>query len=112
MIEVPEVCQEDVLAEILEAVDFVSIGTNDLTQYILNLDRVNSAIALSDVRKPEVLGLIERVISSSRAASKPVGICGEAAGDPESAKLFIEYGVTSLSLSPALLPGLVRALRN
>ncbi|NBQ97638.1 MAG: phosphoenolpyruvate--protein phosphotransferase [Microbacteriaceae bacterium] len=112
MIEVPEVCQQEVLDEILETVDFVSIGTNDLTQYTLNLDRVNSAIALSDVRKPEVLGLIERVVSSSREASKPVGICGEAAGDPESAKLFIEYGVTSLSLSPALLPSLVRALRN
>lgn len=112
MIEVPEVCQEDTFAGILNTVDFVSIGTNDLTQYTLNLDRTNSAIALSDVRKPEVLGLIERVISASTAAHKPVGICGEAAGDPESAKLFIEYGVTSLSLSPALLPGLVRALRT
>ncbi|MEY2816231.1 MAG: phosphoenolpyruvate--protein phosphotransferase [Actinomycetota bacterium] len=112
MIEVPEVCQEDELIEILETVDFVSIGTNDLTQYTLNLDRVNSAIALSDVRRPEVLALIERVITSSRAMSKPVGICGEAAGDPESAKMFLEFGVTSLSLSPALLPGLVRALKS
>ena len=112
MIEVPEVCQESVLNEILSVVDFVSIGTNDLTQYTLNLDRVHSAIALSDVRKAEVIDLIKTVIDSTRAAGKSVGICGEAAGDPESAKLFIEYGVTSLSLSPALLPGLVRALKT
>jgi phosphotransferase system enzyme I (PtsI) len=112
MIEVPEVCEVSVLEEILEVVDFVSIGTNDLTQYTLGLDRVQSGLALSDVRKPEVLSLIERVISSGKAKNVPVGICGEAASDPLSAKLFIEYGVTSLSLSPALLPGLVNALRN
>jgi phosphotransferase system enzyme I (PtsI) len=112
MIEVPEVCEPEVLEEILGAVDFVSIGTNDLTQYTLKLDRVHSGLALSDVRRPEVLSLIERVISSAKAKGVPVGICGEAASDPLSAKLFIEYGVTSLSLSPALIPGLVTALRN
>ena len=112
MIEVPEVCQEDVLREIISVVDFVSIGTNDLTQYTLELDRVDSNISLSDVRRPEVLSLIERVISLANTFGKPVGICGEAASDPISAKLFIEYGVTSLSLSPALLPGLVRSLKN
>lgn len=112
MIEVPEVCREDVLAEILSVVDFVSIGTNDLTQYTLGLDRANSAISLSDVRRPEVLTLIERVITVAKNLGKPVGICGEAASDPISAKLFIHYGVTSLSLSPALLPGLIRTLKN
>ena len=112
MIEVPEVCQEDVLKEIISVVDFVSIGTNDLTQYTLELDRVDSNISLSDVRRPEVLSLIERIISVANTLGKPVGICGEAASDPISAKLFIDYGVTSLSLSPALLPGLVRSLKN
>lgn len=112
MIEVPEVCQEDVLREIISVVDFVSIGTNDLTQYTLELDRVDSNISLSDVRRPEVLSLIERIISVANTLGKPVGICGEAASDPISAKLFIDYGVTSLSLSPALLPGLVRSLKN
>lgn len=112
MIEVPEVCQEDVLKEIISVVDFVSIGTNDLTQYTLGLDRVDSNISLSDVRRPEVLSLIERIISVANTLGKPVGICGEAASDPISAKLFIDYGVTSLSLSPALLPGLVRSLKN
>lgn len=112
MIEVPEVCQEDVLKEIISVVDFVSIGTNDLTQYTLELDRVDSNISLSDVRRPEVLSLIERIISVANTLEKPVGICGEAASDPISAKLFIDYGVTSLSLSPALLPGLVKSLKN
>ena len=112
MIEVPEICDERVLQEIFSVVDFVSIGTNDLTQYTLDLDRTNSVIGLADVRRPEVLTLIERIIKVGRQHGKPVGICGEAASDPVSAKLFIEYGVTSLSLSPALLPGLVRALKN
>ena len=110
MIEVPEVCEKDVLAEILQCVDFVSIGTNDLTQYTLGKDRLSSPLAVSDVRRPEVLGLIEQVISSAREHGKPVGVCGEAASDPESAQLFIDLGVTSLSVSPALLPGLVEQL--
>jgi phosphotransferase system enzyme I (PtsI) len=112
MIEVPEVCQSNVLAEILEAVDFVSIGTNDLTQYTLGQDRLTSPLPVSDVRKPEVMGLIEQVIRSAAEHKKPVGICGEAASDPESAQLFIDYGVTSLSVSPALLPGLVEKLTS
>jgi phosphotransferase system enzyme I (PtsI) len=110
MIEVPEICEEQVLQEVFSVVDFVSIGTNDLTQYTLGLDRTNSAIGLADVRTPEVLTLIERIIKVGIQYGKPVGICGEAASDPISAKLFIDYGVTSLSLSPALLPGLVRGL--
>ena len=57
---------------------------------------------------PEEQFMIENVIIRN---GKPIGICGEAASDPVSAKLFIEYGVTSLSASPALLPSLARALR-
>lgn len=110
MIEVPEVCEKDVLAEILECVDFVSIGTNDLTQYTLGKDRLSSPLPVSDARRPEVMGLIEQVISAATVKGKPVGICGEAASDPESAQLFIDLGVTSLSVSPALLPGLVEQL--
>ena len=112
MIEVPEVCEKNVLDEILEIVDFLSIGTNDLTQYTLGQDRLTSPLPVSDVRKPEVMGLIELVIASATEHKKPVGICGEAASDPESAQLFIDYGVTSLSVSPALLPGLVEKLTS
>lgn len=110
MIEVPEICQSDVLAEILDVVDFVSIGTNDLTQYTLGQDRLSSPLPVSDVRRVEVLELIELVITTANRHGKTVGICGEAASDPESARLFIDYGVTSLSVSPALLPGLVEKL--
>ena len=112
MIEVPEVCEPEVLAEIVSVVDFLSIGTNDLTQYTLNQDRLESALAVSAVREPQVLELIQRVTSSCVAAGIPIGICGEAASDYESAKLFIEYGVSSLSASPALIPGLARELSS
>jgi phosphotransferase system enzyme I (PtsI) len=112
MIEVPEVCEPEVLEQIVAVVDFLSIGTNDLTQYTLNQDRLGSTQALSMVREPEVLELIRRVAEFSKKAGKPVGICGEAASDYESAKLFIEYGVSSLSLSPALIPGLARELSS
>jgi phosphotransferase system enzyme I (PtsI) len=112
MIEVPEVCEPEVLEQIVAVVDFLSIGTNDLTQYTLNQDRLGSHQALSMAREPEVLELIRRVAEFSKKAGKPVGICGEAASDYESAKLFIEYGVSSLSLSPALIPGLARELSS
>lgn len=110
MIEVPEVCEAEVLAEIVGVVDFLSIGTNDLTQYTLDQDRLHSALAVSEVRDPKVLELIQRVTQACLEAGKPVGICGEAASDIESAKLFIEFGVSSLSASPALIPGLAREL--
>lgn len=112
MIEVPEICESDVLAEIVSVVDFLSIGTNDLTQYTLNQDRLHSVLAVSEVRDPKVLELIQRVTQACVQAGKPIGICGEAACDIESAKLFIEFGVSSLSASPALIPGLARALSS
>lgn len=112
MIEVPEICESDVLAEIVSVVDFLSIGTNDLTQYTLNKDRLHSALAVSEVRDPKVLELIQRVTKACVQAGIPIGICGEAACDIESAKLFIEFGVSSLSASPALIPGLARALSS
>jgi phosphotransferase system enzyme I (PtsI) len=117
MIEVPEVTEPAVIAGILDQVDFISIGTNDLTHYALGKSRhvagdgaVSGTITLAETRKPEVFDLIARVISAAKKAGKPVGICGEAASDPESAKLFIELGVDSLSASSALLPQLKAAL--
>jgi phosphotransferase system enzyme I (PtsI) len=117
MIEVPEVTETAVIAGILEAVDFISIGTNDLTHYALGKSRhkagdgaVSGTISLAETRRPEVFGLIERVVKAAKAEGKPVGICGESASDPESAKLFIELGVDSLSASSALLPQLKAAL--
>ena len=117
MIEVPEVTEASVIAGILQSVDFISVGTNDLTHYALGKSRhtagdgaVSGTISLAETRRPEVFGLIERVVKASKDAGKPVGICGESASDPESAKLFIELGVDSLSASSALLPQLKAAL--
>lgn len=117
MIEVPEVTEQAVIDGILAAVDFISIGTNDLTHYALGKSRhvagdgaVSGTITLAETRKPEVFDLIERVIRAAKDAGKPVGICGESASDPESAKLFVNLGVDSLSASSALLPQLKAAL--
>ena len=106
MIEVPEVAEPRELEGILDAVDFLSIGTNDLTHYTLGESRENGNVTLADTRQPKVFEIIQSVVAAAKIAAKPVGICGEAASDPVSAKLFIELGVDSLSASPALLPSL------
>ncbi|MEY3846621.1 MAG: phosphoenolpyruvate--protein phosphotransferase [Actinomycetota bacterium] len=117
MIEVPEVTEPGVIDGVIAAVDFISIGTNDLTHYTLGKSRhsagegaVAGTITLAETRSPAVLSIIERVILAAKAAGRPVGICGESASDPESARLFIELGADSLSASAALLPQLKAAL--
>jgi phosphotransferase system enzyme I (PtsI) len=117
MIEVPELAEPGVIEGIIDAVDFISIGTNDLTHYALGKSRhsagdgaVAGTITLAETRRPEVMSIIERVITAARMAGKPVGICGESASDPESAKLFIALGADSLSASASLLPQLKAAL--
>ncbi|KXP03132.1 phosphoenolpyruvate--protein phosphotransferase [Tsukamurella pseudospumae] len=96
MVEVPAValCADAVLAE----VDFVSIGTNDLTQYAMAADRMSTELAsLTDPWQPAVLRLIELTGRAGTAAGKPVGVCGEAAADPLLACVLVGLGVTSLS---------------
>jgi phosphotransferase system enzyme I (PtsI) len=112
MIEVPEVAKPRVVRKLLKSVDFISIGTNDLTQYTLNRSRYSSNMALSETRNNKVLSLIDGVIQECRRAGKHVGICGEAAADPASAKIFIRMGVSSLSASPALIPSLAHSLAH
>ena len=111
MIEVPEITEPAALDELMQVVDFVSIGTNDLTQYVLGASRHDSASggrtpSISDARHPEVMAAIERVIAVANRHGVPVSVCGEAAADPITAKQLIELGVDSLSASPALLPQL------
>ena len=112
MVEVPELAKPRVLRKVLKWVDFISIGTNDLTQYTLNRSRYSSNMALSETRNNKVLSLIDGVIQECRGSGKHVGICGEAAADPASAKIFIRMGVNSLSASPALLPSLAHTLTH
>ncbi|BCG78031.1 phosphoenolpyruvate--protein phosphotransferase [Mesorhizobium sp. 113-3-3] len=83
-------------------VAFFSIGTNDLTQYIMAADRLNPTVAkLNDVTNPAVMSAIEMTAKAGVAAGIMVGMCGEAAGRPELIPAFIEMGLTELSMSPA-----------
>ncbi len=96
MVEVPAValCADAVLAE----VDFVSLGTNDLTQYAMAADRMSTELAaLTDPWQPAVLKLIQLTARAGLDADKPVGVCGEAAADPLLACVLVGLGVTSLS---------------
>jgi phosphoenolpyruvate-protein phosphotransferase len=112
MIEVPVAA---VLSERLAAeADFLSIGTNDLTQYGLAMDRGNPHVAAQlDGLHPGVLRLVAQTVEGARKHSRPVAVCGGIASDARAAPLLIGLGVTELSVSPAVIPGhkaLIRTL--
>ncbi|GGF28581.1 phosphoenolpyruvate-protein phosphotransferase [Subtercola lobariae] len=102
MAEVPSLA---VLADqVFDVADFVSIGTNDLTQYTLAADRLLGSVAhLQDPWHPAVLRLVGMIGRAGRDAAKPVGVCGEAAADPLLAVVLVGLGVTTLSMTPAAL---------
>lgn len=104
MIEVPAAA---LLAErILEHVDFLSIGTNDLAQYTMAADRMSADLAtLTDPWQPAVLALVAMTVRAGAATGKPVGVCGEAAADPLLACVLTGFGVTSLSAASAAVQG-------
>ncbi|CAN5217157.1 phosphoenolpyruvate--protein phosphotransferase [soil metagenome] len=90
--------------QIFDIADFVSIGTNDLTQYALAADRLLGSVAnLQDPWHPAVLRLVGMLGRAGRDAGKPVGVCGEAAADPALAVVLVGLGVTSLSMTPTAL---------
>jgi phosphoenolpyruvate-protein phosphotransferase (PTS system enzyme I) len=100
MIEVPAAAL--ILPTILRHFDFVSIGTNDLIQYTLALDRADEAVAhLYDPWHPAVLQLIARTIAQARAMGKDVSVCGEMAGDTEFTELLLAMGLRSFSMHPS-----------
>jgi phosphoenolpyruvate-protein phosphotransferase (PTS system enzyme I) len=102
MAEVPAMA---VLADQVAAIcDFVSIGTNDLTQYTLAADRLLGSMAkYQDPWHPSILRLIKLIGDAGRHAGKQVGICGEAAADPKLAVVLVGLGVTTLSMTPTAL---------
>jgi phosphotransferase system enzyme I (PtsI) len=104
MIEVPAAA---LLAErMFEHVDFVSIGTNDLTQYAMAADRMSADLAtLTDPWQPAVLMLVAQAARAGAAVGKSVGVCGEAAADPLLACVLVGLGVTSLSAASAAVGG-------
>ncbi|MDD6483705.1 MAG: phosphoenolpyruvate--protein phosphotransferase [Clostridiales bacterium] len=90
--------------KLAEEVDFFSIGTNDLTQYTLAVDRQNAAAdAFCDTHHPAVLRLIKTVVDNSHKHGIWTGICGELAGDMSLTELFLAMGVDELSVSPGLI---------
>ncbi|MET0094980.1 MAG: putative PEP-binding protein, partial [Sedimenticola sp.] len=102
MVEVPAaVYQIEALAR---RVDFISIGTNDLTQYLLAVDRNNPRVAeLYDDLHPAVLKALQQVVEGARVYNRPVSVCGEMAGNPLAAVLLLGMGVESLSMSAGSL---------
>nr|WP_197072034.1 phosphoenolpyruvate--protein phosphotransferase [Microbacterium oxydans] len=111
MIETPSAAL--LAAELFEIVDFVSLGTNDLAQYTLAADRLLSELGdLNDPWQPAVLRLIGMVGEAGRAARKPVGVCGEAGGDPALAPVLVGLGVTTVSMTSRSLGRVAAALRT
>ncbi|UHQ22354.1 phosphoenolpyruvate--protein phosphotransferase [Lysobacter sp. 5GHs7-4] len=111
MIEVPAAAIA--LPSFIGAVDFLSIGTNDLIQYLLAADRNNEALGeLYTPLHPAVLRLIRDVIRLAKARGKSVAVCGEMAGDPAFAPLLLALGLEEFSLHPATLLELRRAIRG
>ena len=92
--------------ELAKEADFFSVGTNDLTQYTLAVDRQNNSLSrFADTHHPAILRLLELTAKNAREAGIPIGICGELGADRELTRTFIRMGINELSVSPpAILP--------
>ncbi len=111
MIEVPSGALG--AARLARHADFLSIGTNDLIQYLFAVDRLNGAVAgIGDVLDPDVLDLIRRVVEAGHANGAWVGVCGEAAGDPIVACALVGLDVNELSMTAGAIPEVKDALRR
>ncbi|NLZ79032.1 MAG: phosphoenolpyruvate--protein phosphotransferase [Gammaproteobacteria bacterium] len=111
MIEVPSAVYQ--ARELARMADFLSVGSNDLTQYLLAVDRNNARVAaLYDYLHPAVLMALQDVVSAAHAEGKPVSICGEMAGDPVAAVLLLAMGFDSLSMNSTHLPKVKWLLRK
>ena len=111
MIEVPAAAYQ--ARELAKRVDFLSVGSNDLTQYLLAVDRNNSRVAtLYDSLHPAMLQTLMKIIEGGHAAGVKVSICGEMASDPMAAILLLAMGFDSLSMNPGSLPRIKWLIRN
>jgi len=109
MVEVPAAAL--LAPELARRVEFFSIGTNDLTQYIMAADRGNPALAyLQDALHPAVLRAIAAIVAAADASGIPVAVCGELAGDPAGALVLVGLGVDELSADPGSLDAIREAL--
>ncbi len=111
MIEVPSAAY--LINALSRRVDFFSIGTNDLTQYLLAVDRNNPHVqSFYDSLHPAVIHVIHDIIQKAHSRNKAVGVCGEMAGDPASALLLLGLGIDSLSMNPTSLPRVKWTIRS
>ncbi|SHF86471.1 phosphotransferase system, enzyme I, PtsP [Microbulbifer donghaiensis] len=110
MIEVPSAVYQ--VRELAEHADFISVGSNDLTQYLLAVDRNNSRVAsIYHALHPAVLHALQEIVRVGHAANTKVGICGELAGDPGGALLLLAMGYDVLSMNATNLPRVKATLR-
>ena len=100
-----ETASASLIADLLaKEADFFSIGTNDLTQYTMSVDRGNPKVAyLYSTFQPSVLRSIKHIIECGKAAGIPVGMCGEAAADPLMIPLLMSFGLDEYSVNPVLV---------
>ena len=108
MIEAPAAVE--IAPEIAEEVDYLSIGTNDLVQYSLVVDREDSRMSsATDAYHPAILRMVRRVVAAAQAADKPCSVCGEMAARPDLAAALVALGVDGLSVVPRVIPELKQA---
>ena len=111
MVEVPAIAIA--IEPFASALDFLSIGTNDLIQYTLAIDRADNEVSgLYDPLHPAVLRLIANTINAGVGAGKPVSVCGEMAGDAHLTRLLLGLGLTSFSMHPQQLLDVKREIRG
>lgn len=111
MIEVPAAAYQ--ARELAKRVDFISVGSNDLTQYLLAVDRNNGRVAnLYDSLHPAMLGTLQKIVDGGHSAGVKVSICGEMASDPLAAILLLAMGFDTLSMNSSSLPRIKWVIRN
>jgi phosphotransferase system enzyme I (PtsI) len=111
MVEVPSAAL--MAEEFAREVDFFSIGTNDLIQYTLAVDRANQAVAnLFSSGDPSILKLINLVVTAARNHNIPVTVCGQMSSDPLYTALLVGMGLRQLSVSPHVVPEIKEVIRN
>ena len=111
MIEVPAAALA--IGVFLRRLDFISIGTNDLIQYTLAIDRTDEQVAnLYDPLHPSIMMLLSHIISSAEKANVPVSMCGEMAGDPLFTRLLLGMGLRQFSMYPAQVPAVKQRIKQ
>lgn len=111
MVEIPAAALN--VAGFLKWLDFVSVGTNDLVQYTLGVDRGDDSVAhLYNPAHPAVLQLLSHTIRTANAMGKPVSVCGEMAGDPRFTRLLLGFGLRRFSMHPASLLAVKQVVRQ